>query len=132
MSEFTPPPVMNFPHETIRQMTELAKSAGAVVVWRHAECRRVLVVVTEVTPDRFLTAFGMGRMMAGRDRERPLIAQGDDPAGYRFQSVTYAPAPVVGRCCGPMFTLDWCELWDDAEAATRRGRRVTRDVTFDM
>ena len=103
----------------------LAKSPGALVVWRHNKCGKPVAVVTDGAV-RELNTYFRRRFMLGVDREGVDVGV----AGEKLTIVGQIapPVPTHVRCCGAPWQVSWAELWKDAEQAKQEGARVKKDI----
>lgn len=111
-----------------KRLQEAAKAPEVVAVWRHREpsCRRVVAVAAMAGEWPTVQTYLDRRVMLGPDREGGTLSVGDGPV--RIVS-TMKPLPVTVRCCGPVWTLDWPEVWRVADGARLAGRVERVDAT---
>ncbi len=109
------------PAEARKRLQEAAKAPGVVAVWRHKgeKCNRVVAVAAMAGEWLTVQTYLGRRVMLGSDREGGTLSVENGPVQI---VCSIAPLPVTVRCCGPVWTLEWPEVWRVAENARLAGR----------
>lgn len=109
------------PQDNALPKRPLPAGDSARVVWRHDECRRQVLVVSEVEGQVSVTTYFRTRVALDSETECAEIN------GHVVAEIP-ATAPVNVRCCSAPFSVSWAEAWRDLKEAQHSRRVVTRTI----